>query len=185
MGADKAALVPPGAAETQAQRTGRLLAAATSPALEVGPGRSGLPSLADEIPGAGPLAAIASGWRALRRLGWAGPVLVVATDLPRLSGSLLAWLADHPSPLSVVPESGGTLQPLCARYSARDLERAAGLVAGGCRAARELLRGPLLAVPQAQWAPVAGDPRALEDADTADEWLAASGELGDLREGEL
>ena len=50
-------------------------------------------------------------------------MLVVATDLPRLTQGLVAWLARYPSLDSVVPVDGGHPQPLCARYSAADLVR--------------------------------------------------------------
>jgi molybdopterin-guanine dinucleotide biosynthesis protein A len=61
----------------------------------------------------------------------------------------------------------GVPQPLCARYSARDLDRAVVLAALGRRSLRELLDGTdaLLVGPE-QWHPAAGHPEALEDVDT-------------------
>jgi molybdopterin-guanine dinucleotide biosynthesis protein A len=150
-----------------AGRTAALLTRATFPVLEVGPGHTGLTAVIEEPPGAGPLVAIAAGWRRLEALGWTGPAVVVATDLPRLTNALLVWLATHPSSRSVVPVAGGVPQPLCARYAARDLGLACELTDRGSRAMRDLLGGidALLAGPEL-WGPAAGDTEALSDADT-------------------
>jgi molybdopterin-guanine dinucleotide biosynthesis protein A len=170
MGVDKASmrLHRPGGegAETLAERTGRLLETVASPAMEVGPGHSHLPAVADATPGAGPLAAITGGVEALRHLGWEGPVLVLATDLPNLSASFLAWLAEYPSPRSVVPRSGGQPQSLCARYSPGDLDTAHFLRRSGASSMRDLLNviDPVLLEPE-QWLPVARDPHTLSDVD--------------------
>jgi molybdopterin-guanine dinucleotide biosynthesis protein A len=174
MGRAKAGLVLPDGTGTLAGRTARLLSAVASPVLEAGPGWSPLPAVADACPGAGPLPAVVRGWRKLCELGWAGPVLVVATDLPWLTEALLRWLAEHPSSLSVVPAVRGVLQPLCARYCQEDLRRAAAAAASGRLAARELLAGELLAAGEEAWGPAAGDLRALEDVDTEQEWLEAT-----------
>jgi molybdopterin-guanine dinucleotide biosynthesis protein A len=172
MGSDKATLaVGPEPAETLAVRTGRLLASVTDPTLEVGPGRSRLVAVPDRHPGAGPLAAIATGVAALAAKGWNGPAVVVATDLPRVTVGLLAWLADHPGPRSVIPSSAGRLQPLCARWSPDDLQRVEPLVAAGHRAIRDLLAGAALEVVGPEiWALAAGSEDALVDVDTPDDW---------------
>ena len=167
MGRDKATLTltPPG--ESLAGRTARLLAAVTYPAFEVGPGHSQLPAIAEGQPGAGPLAAVAAGRRALCAFGWTGAAVVVATDLPRLTVDLLSWLVEHPAPGSVIPVVQDVPQTLCARYAAADLERAVALVDAGRRSLRDLLNGSdaLLAGPE-EWEPAAGDPAALFDVDT-------------------
>ncbi|MGH9093687.1 MAG: molybdenum cofactor guanylyltransferase, partial [Acidimicrobiales bacterium] len=93
--------------------------------------------------------------------------LVVATDLPRLTPGLLRWLAAHPSGASVIPTAHGRDQPLCARYRSEDLAQAADLVARGQRSLRALLQAidPYRAGPE-EWIGPAGDPLALDDADT-------------------
>jgi molybdopterin-guanine dinucleotide biosynthesis protein A len=170
MGVDKASIrLPPhgdAPGETLAERTARLLEAVTKPALEVGPGHTHLPVVMDRTPGAGPLAAVTSGSAALRQGGWRGPVLVLATDLPRLSATLLAWLAEYPSDRSVVPTSEGHTQALCARYAPGDLETAAILQRAGASSMHELLDiiDPVLLEPE-QWLPVTGDPECLTDVD--------------------
>jgi molybdopterin-guanine dinucleotide biosynthesis protein A len=167
MGQDKAALIHPEDGQPLARRLAARLLCATSPAIEVGPGRTDLPTAVEDPPGMGPLAAVVAGQRSLDSLGWSGPVLVVATDLPRLTPSLLVWLAGHPSPRSVVPVANGVPQPLCARYAAADLVTAASLVAAGARAMRDLLASiDAVFVGPELWARAAGDPDALVDMDT-------------------
>jgi molybdopterin-guanine dinucleotide biosynthesis protein A len=167
MGRDKAALPIADTGESLAGRTARLLAAATSPALEIGPGYTSLPAIVEIERGGGPLVAIAAGRRELAARGWDGPAVVVATDLPHLTLDLLSWLVEHPSRASVVPVALGVPQPLCARYTPRDLDRAVVLAALGRRSLRDLLDGTdaLLVGPE-EWQPAAGNPDALVDVDT-------------------
>jgi molybdopterin-guanine dinucleotide biosynthesis protein A len=179
LGQDKAALVPAGSSEALAPRTARLLVQVARPALEVGPGSSGLPALQEDHPGSGPLVAVAAGSRRLRALGWTGPVIVVATDLPRLTPGLLGWLAEYPSARSVIPVVDEIPQTLCARYAAADLDLAVELAARGLRALHHLvsridavLAGPSL------WQAAAGGVDALFDIDTP-------ADLARLQEGRL
>lgn len=136
MGADKASLVVEGM--SLAERTAGVLAAVVAPVLEVGPGRSPLPAVEESSAGEGPLAAAAAGFRALAERGHSGPVVVVATDLPRLSVEAVHRLASHPSAGSVVPRVGGRAQWLAARWSPRAVGRAPALVLGGERAMNAL-----------------------------------------------
>jgi molybdopterin-guanine dinucleotide biosynthesis protein A len=156
MGRNKAGLRV-GAGPTLAQRTGSVLAAVAKPAVELGPGQSGLEHLPDgPVPG-GPLVAIAGGVAFLRDRGFTGPALVVATDLPLLAAELLAWLAGHPFPGTVVPVVGDRPQWLCARYGSEALDAAAHLVAQGHRAVRAL--GGTAAVhlaPPSEWSAAVG-----------------------------
>jgi molybdopterin-guanine dinucleotide biosynthesis protein A len=165
MGTDKA-LLKTAAGETWAGRAGGLLAEVAELAIEVGPGWSGLEAVQEPVPGSGPLVALGAGARWLADCHWAGPAIVLSTDLPHLNAALLAWLAGHPFSGSVVPLADGRPQPLCARYSAADLCLAAELAAGGCRAMRDLLAriSAHYARPE-EWARAAGDLQALADAD--------------------
>jgi molybdopterin-guanine dinucleotide biosynthesis protein A len=180
MGVDKAAIRLSDAdgrsGPTLAERTVDLLLEACSPAVEVGPGRTCLPAVAESPAGAGPLAAMVAGWDALRAGGWFGPVVVVATDLPMLTSSMLVWLAEHPASGSVVPVAGGRVQPLCARYSPADMDVAARLVRQGERALSALLdvTDPLLAGEDA-WAAGAGGDAVLTDVDTPEDLRRVTG----------
>ncbi len=167
MGRDKAAI--PVAGVTMAQRAANLLGACCDPALEVGPGRSDLPAVVEDPPGAGPLAAVVAGWRELVRLsGEKRPVVVLACDLPELTGELVAWLAVHPGSGSVVPVVAGTPQPLCARWSVADLERATSQLAAGERSLRRVFGPDALHVDESAWAPVA-PAAAVVDVDTPED----------------
>jgi molybdopterin-guanine dinucleotide biosynthesis protein A len=167
LGQDKGALVLSGSTESLAHRTGRLLAEVAQPALEVGPGLSGLPALVEDPPGQGPLAALAAGTCRLQTLGWTGPTVVVATDLPLLTRGFLVWLAGHVSARSVIPVLAGVPQTLCARYAPADLQQAVHLAAAGRRALHDLLDSiDVLLVEPETWGPAAGDPDALFDVDT-------------------
>jgi molybdenum cofactor guanylyltransferase len=159
MGTDKAALLAPEGGATLAARTARLLDRVTGVALEIGPGYTDLPAMADPAPGLGPLVAIGHGLDALRAQGCHGPVIVLATDMPHLPPALLEQLAGHPSARSIVPVAGGRRQPLCARYADSDLGQVRGLVGQGRRA-----MGDLLAVIDPLY--VDADPEDLADVDT-------------------
>jgi len=175
MGTDKSVLA---AADGRplAARTGCLLAAVTALAVEVGPGRSGLPAVAEHPPAAGPLAAVAAGVAWLAAAGWHGPALVVSTDLPLLDAPLLAWLAAHPAPANVVPAVDGFPQWLCARYDGPTLAAAGGLVAAGQRRLAALFAGRLvhLAAPE-EWTAAGAGPLAPIDADTPEELALLTG----------
>jgi molybdopterin-guanine dinucleotide biosynthesis protein A len=50
------------------------------------------------------------------------PIVAIGCDMPFLTPELLRWLAEMPEPL-VVPEIGGRLQPLLARYAPALVDR--------------------------------------------------------------
>lgn len=199
MGQDKATLpVDPDDQEfpstTLAAQAAAALAAVTAPTLEVGPGVSGLPNVADDLAHQGPLVALATGLGALGpadqpghrahpghpdqpghaeqadRRDASGPVLLVACDLPLVGAPLLAWLVNHPAPGSVVPLTGDPPrpQPLCARWSPGALGAVDGLIARGERSLRPLLAADVTFVRADAWMEAAGlaGCHALDDADT-------------------
>jgi molybdopterin-guanine dinucleotide biosynthesis protein A len=170
MGRDKATLVVGRAGTPLAGRTAALLVAVAAPVVEIGPGHTGLPHVLEAPPGGGPLCALAAGWTSLKERQWpdSAAVLVVATDLPRLTLGLLTLLAEHPAAGPIVPiDKEGRSQPLCARYPMASLGAAAELVETGERSVRALLAGldPTWVAPSV-WQPAAGDPDALTDVDT-------------------
>ena len=121
--------------ETLAERAARVLAAACSPLIEVGPGHCPIPSVREEPPGAGPLAALVAGADALE----ADSVVLLACDLVRVEIPLLVMLAEWPGAPSVVPVVDGRAQLVCARYGADALAVARRLLANGERSLRALL----------------------------------------------
>jgi len=136
LGVDKAMLVLDG--ETLAQRAARRLGAACAPVVEAGDGVSGLPSVRERPPGAGPLAALAGAGAWLRERGHLGAAVLLAVDLPGVDEPFLHWLRDRPGEPTVVLRVDGRLQPVCARYGSEALLAAGSLVAGGVRALHEL-----------------------------------------------
>lgn len=104
----------------------------------------GFEGIADLRPGAGPLAGLEAALERARALGRDG-VLVVACDLPLVTGELLGALLDRAEepegegeegPLhAVLPESGGPVgvEPLCAWYASGALEPVRGLLDRGER----------------------------------------------------
>lgn len=186
MGTDKGTIEVAGA--TLAQRAAGALAGATGLAIEVGPGTSGLPSVREDPPGSGPLAAVVAGWEALvRRSGNKRAAVVLACDLPDVSAEMVAWLAGQPDGVSVVPLLDGRTQPLFARWAVSDLERAAAQLAAGVRSMREVFGPDTRYVEEPEWGAVASR-HVLEDVDapedlarralapprSGDDWVALS-----------
>jgi molybdopterin-guanine dinucleotide biosynthesis protein A len=167
MGFDKAALLVEGV--PNAVRLAALLVEVAAPVVEVGPGRSGLPAVREEPPGSGPLAAVGAGVAWLGRAGYRGAALAVACDLPFLDAGALRALASWPGEGSAVPFAGGYPQPLCARWSARDLAAATQLVEAGERSMRALLARPgVVLVDEGRW-PAGLSARVLADVDTPED----------------
>jgi molybdopterin-guanine dinucleotide biosynthesis protein A len=146
LGTDKASAVLGG--RSLADRAAALLMAVCEPVIEVGPGRSPLAAVREDLPGAGPLAAVAAGGRALTERDRGGPALVLAVDMPRVTEGLLRFLASYPGDGSVVPFAAGKAQPLCARYSAAALRSADELTARGERSMMALIES----LDDIQWA---------------------------------
>ena len=169
MGADKASLVVDG--QIAAVRLGGVLAAATSPALEVGNARSGLSNIHETPLGAGPLVAIAAAAAELRRRGHAGPAVVLACDLPLVTEALVRHLVDWDGDGAVVPVVDGRRQPLCARWSAADLGAAIELAASGQRSLRGLPgSGACRCVGPQEWGSVV-DARTFADTDSPEDFV--------------
>jgi molybdenum cofactor guanylyltransferase len=137
LGVDKASLVLDGV--TLAVRAANVLGEVCAPVIEVGPGHSGLPAVREDPPGAGPLAALATGADELARRGDAGPVILLAVDLPLVRSPLLTFLRDWPGAPTAVPVVGGRVQLVSARYGPEALVAARSLLEGGVSSLRALL----------------------------------------------
>lgn len=167
LGFDKASLPTPDGS-TLAVRTARLLRAVTEPTVEVGPRLTDLPHVVEDDR-RGPLGAIVVGVQALNIRAGSGPVLVVATDLPRLTTGVLQMLAEFPGEGSVVPSVDGVPQVLCARYSAPFLMAAADAFAAGQRSLSRLVaQGDVELLTEARWH-AAGGAALFADVDTAED----------------
>jgi molybdopterin-guanine dinucleotide biosynthesis protein A len=121
--------------ETLAARAARVLGAACSPVIEVGPGHTGIRSVREDPPGSGPLAALVAGVDALA----VSSAVLLACDLVRVEHDLLALLAGWDGAPTVIPIVGGRPQLVCARYGADAIDVARTLLARGERSLRALL----------------------------------------------
>jgi molybdenum cofactor guanylyltransferase len=175
MHTDKASIVWRG--ETLAARAGRVLAEVCTPVLEVGSGVSGLPSVREDPPGSGPLAALVAGARAIRSMGRStggstggsrGPILLLACDLPFVEAPVLRLVTGQPGSGSVVPRVAGRLQFACARYGPDAIERAELALAAGERSLRAVVEGNCAEVTEAEWARV-GPANSFADVDTPED----------------
>ena len=167
LGTAKAELVFGG--ETLAQRAARVLDGVCDRVVELGPGYTSWPHVAEDPPGGGPLAALAAGGTWLRAHGDGSPILLLAVDLPRVEAPLLELLRDWPGAQTVVPEAGGRLQPVCARYGADALTTATALLASGAKALHALVDAvDHDVVPESVWR-AAAPPDVFADVDTAED----------------
>jgi molybdenum cofactor guanylyltransferase len=154
MGFDKAELQVEG--ERLVDRASRALDATCSTVIEVGPGYHTSPSTLEDPPGAGPLAALGAGAQALRAGGHAGPVMLLAVDLPFVSESLLRLIAEQPDETTVVPMANGVPQLCCARYSPAALDAIPALLSTGQTSLRALLAATLpTLIYESEWRAVA------------------------------
>jgi molybdopterin-guanine dinucleotide biosynthesis protein A len=151
--------------ETLAGRAARVLGAACSPVVEVGPGRTALPRVREDPPGSGPLAALVAGAGALP----AGAVLLLGCDLLRVEPPLLRLVASWEGAATAVPVVGGRAQLVCARYGADAIAAARALLESGQRSLRALLDVvPVDRLTEDDWGAVASA-EAFADLDTPDD----------------
>jgi molybdopterin-guanine dinucleotide biosynthesis protein A len=156
LGRDKATVVLP-TGERCAERGARLLATVTDPCIEVGLGVSGLDPVAEEERHQGPLAALATGHRALAARGARLDVVVLACDMPLLPLALVRLLALWPATGPVVPVVSGRPQWLCARYDGPTAAAWEGAMATGERALRHTVDQTRVTwLGPDQWGDVAG-----------------------------
>ncbi len=128
MGQDKGRLLWEGVALVRHQW--QRLEGLVPPAVVLGGdyGDLGLPCVADEYPGEGPLGGI------LTALGQSPAALILAVDMPRVSTASLRALFETEGADAVVPRHGdGRIQPLAALYRATALPKLRAVFAGGTR----------------------------------------------------
>lgn len=164
--------------EPQALRTAKLLGKVCEKVfLSVRPGQdvTGLeafPQISDRFPSWGPMAGMLSAMHEHPDAAW----LVAATDLPFLDEATLKTLAASARPLKIATAytsaNDGLPEPLCAIYQPRAVQRllqAAGL---GMTCPRKTL------IESAPHLLTLENPRALDNANTPDEFEAARAALG-------
>jgi len=96
----------------------------------------------DEMPGEGPLAAIAAGLRRLRDehgFSDSDAAITVGCDQPMLTAATVRWLFEQIGDADVLmPQANNRLQPLTAIYRIAALQHALTLLKRGARRPREL-----------------------------------------------
>jgi molybdenum cofactor guanylyltransferase len=140
----------------------------------------GLPMIADRWPGAGPLGGIATAlFRA--RQPWS---LVLACDLPFVTGDFLRWLcaravSDTQNSFdALVPATKQGLEPLCAAYrssSVRALDQA--LVRGARKVTDGLAALRVQLVPEIEWRSFSPDASLFRNLNSWQDYLAARSAL--------
>lgn len=144
-GSDKAAAHVGG--RSMALRAVETLRAVTDPVVLLGGDgtlgqRLGLPWRADERPGGGPLAGIATGLGWASQLGRSG-LIVLACDLPLVTRDIVAAVASAIRPdleaVVVVADAPHGVQPLCGWYSTSTLAEVEEAIVRGRLSVRELL----------------------------------------------
>lgn len=167
MGRDKATIVAGGA--SLAERTAAVLRSVASPVLAVGQDAGTGCDTVDD-PREGPLVAFDAGSHALAGMGHEGPVILLACDMPLVTGETLARLAMHRHGAdAVVPIDDGRLQPLSAIYAPRARVIAHGLVEDGARSMRDLLAAIRVEIVPAELFVRPGEPDPFSDVDTPDD----------------
>jgi len=128
---------PDRAGETLVERLARIAAAAlpASDIVLVGEAKPyaelGIPALADDPEGIGPLGGLSALLAEAERRG-APSAVALACDMPFVSAALLERLgAFRPDAAAVAPRQDGRWQPLCARYAAAPALAAARRVLAG------------------------------------------------------
>src|SRR5262249_31082902 len=97
--------------------------------------------------------------------GTAGPVLLLACDMPFVDEPVLRLLADRDGDATVIPSAGGRLQLACARYGPAAIARAQNAVARGDAALRAAVGADHAELAEREWR-TAGGPDAFADLDT-------------------
>ena len=135
----------------------------------------------DERPGEGPLAALATGLRALG--GRADAALLAACDQPFWSAAAVRWLlAQLGTALLVMPHAHGVLQPLAAIYRADVLPAIDAALGSGQRTPRDLARLPgARTLVEAELRAFDPQLRFLQDVDTPQDYDAARARPGGER----
>jgi molybdopterin-guanine dinucleotide biosynthesis protein A len=148
------------------------------------------PVLIDDMPGEGPLAALASGLRSSK----APAVLLLSVDAPLTSAAVLRMLwesvatepmigVDNVPPFDIaIGVVGGMFQPMPACYASRLADVAACLLRKGERSMHALLRAPNIRIRQLDEAALrVADPRlqSFARANTPEEWEALYARVAD------
>jgi molybdenum cofactor guanylyltransferase len=175
MGRDKALLELNGT--TLLTRATMLLAPLTACVSLVGDpaqsGNLGVPCLADRWPGAGPLGGVATALGAARR-PWS---MVLACDMPYLTGDWLAWLAERANQSSqdvVIPETARGFEPLCAVYRSECAATLTAALGRGVRKITDALASLAMdRVPEKDWKQFSPEGLLFRNLNTWEDYLEA------------
>jgi molybdopterin-guanine dinucleotide biosynthesis protein A len=119
----------------------------------------GMPSIADDPPGVGPMGGLAA---LLAR----GTAVAVACDMPHVTEALLARLIHAPPAPIVAARRGGRWEPFFARYDASLLPRVRASIAAGNRSLQSLFDQAALLPLEPEEEPLLRDWDTPEDIDS-------------------
>lgn len=150
-------------------------------------GNCGYPILADKWPNAGPLGAIATALASARQ-PW---TIILACDLPCLTGDWLAWLLDRATTSTVVkatgesadifiPETARGLEPLCAVYRTSCATAIAMALDRGVRKVTHAFAGLNVEhILESEWRPFSPDGNLFRNMNTPEDYQEARAHFED------
>jgi molybdenum cofactor guanylyltransferase len=150
-------------------------------------GNFGYPILADKWPNAGPLGAIATALESARQ-PW---TIILACDLPYLTGDWLAWLLDRTTKSTAgktagesvdifIPETAQGLEPLCAVYRTSCATAIARALDRGVRKVTHAFAGLKVEyISESEWRPFSPDGHLFRNMNSPEDYQEARAHFED------
>lgn len=150
-------------------------------------GKLGYPILADKWPNAGPLGAIATALASARQ-PW---TIILACDLPYLTGDWLAWLLGRATTSTVgkgtpesvdifIPETAQGLEPLCAVYRTSCARAIAMALDRGIRKVTHAFAGlNVVHISESEWRPFSPDGKLFRNMNSPEDYQEARAHFED------
>jgi molybdopterin-guanine dinucleotide biosynthesis protein A len=127
----------------------------------------GVPLVGDIVQGKGPMGGLLSLFKATG----ADEVLIVACDMPFVSGSVLELLADSPQAMATICRRDGRAEPLLAKYNASIVPELLSRIEGDRLSMRRMIEAmDVLYIEEEQWREVDPGGRSFLNINTPDDY---------------